>query len=106
MKVKENRSALLMAFMFVCFLFLFFMIMRKPVLDLFEQKKLLKEAKTELARLEDREKELRNEISFYSSRKGLKYIAKRHGFYDRDDIVIIVRDETVSEKKNDKNETE
>ena len=82
----------------VCFALLFCLILRKPFFELMEQKKLYREARNELVRLEEKEKELRNEISFYSSRKGLKYIAKKHGFYDDDDILIIVTDKKISER--------
>ncbi|MBR4748252.1 MAG: hypothetical protein IK083_01590 [Abditibacteriota bacterium] len=75
------------------------LVLRRPVLEMNEQKRLYAEAKKTLSQMEDKEKELQNEILFYSSKKGLRYIAKKHGFYDKDDIVIIVTDNKVSEKK-------
>ena len=101
MSVFTNKALSAFA-LILCFALLFCLILKKPFFERMEQKRLYREAKNELARLEEKETELKNEISFYSSRKGLKYIAKKHGFYDDDDILIIVTDNKVTEQPKDR----
>ncbi|MBO4547953.1 MAG: hypothetical protein J5758_01935 [Abditibacteriota bacterium] len=97
--VNNNRNGFVTAVIVLAVTMSALLVLRRPIAEMNEQKRLFAEAKKTLAQMEDKEKELQNEILFYSSRKGLRYIAKKHGFYDKDDIVIIVTDNKVSEKK-------
>lgn len=75
---------------------------RKPLIDLKEQTAILRENQEELKSKKLLQLEMANQIGFLKSEAGIKYIAKSHGFFDKDDILITIVSKKVVEKEQPK----